>query len=203
PLQQSALAAWVNNGGVLTVGTGPDAGSTLAGLPSDLLPATPDGSFTLRSLGNMSGFFGAASDQPGPWLAAKLKGGDGAGVAADESEPLLVVSRHGKGTVFMFALSLTRKPLQGWDGLDAVWGYLLSYVPVPVSVFSSYYRQDYGWGRVPREVLTRGGNGAGPDAQLLLLALVGFAIIVGPSNLLVLTRRGRRERRLRSVPLLP
>jgi hypothetical protein len=201
-LQQTALTAWVDNGGVLTIGTGPSGDGTLAGLPADLLPATPDGSFTLRSLGSMSSFFGASGDQPGPWLATKLKVGDGTVVVADESQPLLVVGRRGKGTVFLLALSLTQKPLQGWDGLDAFWGYVLSYVPVPSSVFSSFFRQDYGWGRTPREALTRGGNGAGPDAQALLLALVLFAIVVGPINLLIFSRLGRRELTLVTVPLL-
>jgi hypothetical protein len=200
--QQTALTAWVDSGGVLTIGTGPAGEGTLAGLPSDLLPATPDGSFTLRSLASMTNYFGASNDEPGPWLATKLKVGDGSVVVADESQPLLVVGRHGKGAVFMLALSLTQRPLQGWDGLDSFWGYVLAYVPVPVSVFSSFFRQDYGWGRTPREVLSRGGNGAGPDAQALLLGLFVFALVVGPLNLFLFSRLGRRELTLLTVPFL-
>ncbi len=201
-LQQSALSSWVDSGGVLTIGTGPNGASTVAGLPPDLLPASVAGTVSLPSLASLADYFGAASDPSGPWLIANLKLGSGAVVVSDESQPLLVVSRHGKGTVFMLALSLTQKPLRGWDGLDRFWGYVFSYVPVTTPVFSQYYRQDFGWGRTPREALTRGGGEAGPEAQTLLLGLVAFGVVVGPLNYLVLSRLRRRELALATIPLL-
>lgn len=201
-LQQSALTSWVNNGGVLTIGTGPSGASTVAGLPPDLLPASVDGTVAMRSMTGLASYFGATADQSGPWLIAGLKLNDGVVVVSDESQPLMVVGRRGKGAVFMLALSLTQKPLRGWDGFDRMWTYVLAYVPVPVSLFSSYFRQDYGWGRMPREALVRGGSGSGPESQTLLAGLLLFGLLIGPINLLVLSRLGRRELAMLTVPLL-
>jgi hypothetical protein len=200
--QQMALATWVDNGGILTVGTGPSGASTVAGLPPDLLPATVDGTAPLRSLTGLSDYFGATPDPNGPWLAANLKLTDGAPIVSDDSQPILVVARRGKGAVFMVSLSLAQPPLRGWDGTDHIWSYILGYVPIPASVFSSYYRQGYGWGRVPRSVLTQGGGSARPESKLLLLGLLLFGLVIGPINYLVLSRLGRRDLAMVTIPVL-
>jgi hypothetical protein len=204
-LQQSALASWVDNGGVLTVGTGPTAGATLAGLPPDMLPARADGTVALRSLTSLAGYFGgsanAGGDPTGPWLMANLKVNDGVAIVSDESQPLVVVGRRGKGAIFMLSLSLTEKPLRGWDGLDHIWNYILSYVPASNAILSAYSRPDFGWGRVPREALIQGSTGTGPEAQRLILGLILFGLLVGPVNFLALSHLRRRELTLLTVPI--
>jgi hypothetical protein len=200
-LQQSALSSWVSNGGVLTIGTGPNGATTLTGLPKDLLPASIDGTVSLRSLTGFANFFSGSADPTGPWLMANLKVVDGAVLAADENQPLVVVGRRGKGAVFMLALSPAQTPIRGWDGNDHLWSYILSFVPMPPAAISTFYRSEFGWGRVPREALTQGGTGTGPEALLLLGALVAFGLIVGPVNYLVLSRLGRRELSLVTVPV--
>jgi hypothetical protein len=201
-LQQSALSSWVGNGGVLTIGTGPNGAATLAGLPSDLLPASIDGTVSLRSLTGLANFFSGSADPTGPWLMANLKIGDGAVLASDENQPLVVVGRRGKGAVFMLALSPAQAPIRGWDGDDHLWSYILSFVPIPPAAISTLYRSEFGWGRVPREALTQGGTGSGPEAFWLLGALVLFAVVIGPVNYLVLSRLGRRELALATVPII-
>jgi hypothetical protein len=201
-LQQSALTAWVDNGGVLAVGTGADGLATTVGLPASLLPATVHGTAPLQSLSGFTNFFGAGANAAGPWLVSGLKTTDGNVVVADESQPLLVAARRGKGVVFMLALSLTQPPLRGWNGLNHLWSYLLSYVPAQTSIFAAYYRQQYGWGQVPRSVLTQGGSGAGPSAQRLWLALILFGVIAGPVNFLALSRLRRRDLALVTLPVL-
>lgn len=201
-LQQSALSTWVDNGGVLAVGTGASGGGTLAGLPPSLLPARMDGTVAVRSLSSLASYFGGTADPNGPWLAANLKLTDGVPVVSDESQPLVVAGHRGKGAVFLSAFSFTQKPLRGWNGLDHLWSYVLSYVPIQASVFNSYYRQEYGWGRIPREALIQSPVGTDADSRRLLLGLIAFALLVGPINFLVLARLGRRELVLLSVPIL-
>ena len=201
-LQQSALRSWVDDGGVLTVGTGEQAQPTIAGLPPDLLPASIEGTVSLRSLAGLGSFFGGSDTPTGPWLMANLKVGDGTTIASDENQPLVVVARRGKGTVFMLALSPGKSPIKDWAGNEHLWSYIFSFVPIPPSVISTFYRSEFGWGRVPREALTQGGTGSGPEALILLGALIIFGVLVGPVNYLVLSRLGRRELALLSVPLL-
>lgn len=202
PLQQSALTAWVSEGGVLTIGTGPQGAAVLEGLPRDLLPARLDGTVPIRSLTSLASYLGVPADPAGPWLAGNLKLTEGSVLVADESQPLVVVGRRGRGAVFMVALSLTQKPLRGWSGLDRFWVYVLSYARLPDSSFAAYYRQDFGWGRLPREVLIRGGGIAGPESWRFLLGLLLFALLVGPGNLLILSRLGRRDLALLTAPAL-
>ncbi|HLZ07995.1 MAG TPA: hypothetical protein VKT80_05360, partial [Chloroflexota bacterium] len=61
-LQQSALSSWVGNGGVLTIGTGPNGAATLTGLPTDLLPASLEGTVSLQSMSGLNSFFSGSSD---------------------------------------------------------------------------------------------------------------------------------------------
>lgn len=203
PSQQAALTSWVDNGGVLAVGTGAAGAGTIEGLPSSLLPARMIGTTPIQSLAGLANYVGApALQSSGPWLAANLQVTDGFTLASDERQPLLVAARRGKGAVFMLALSPTETPLRGWSGLDRIWTYVLSYVPPSPSLFSSYYPQDTGWGQLPRDALVEAGGVAGPSAQQLLWGLIAFAVLVGPVSLLALTRLGRRELVLFSIPLL-
>ncbi|MGH2460310.1 MAG: hypothetical protein ACRDIY_15750, partial [Chloroflexota bacterium] len=202
PLQQSALTSWVDDGGILTVGTGPTGSSTVDGLPSDLLPAKLDGTAPVHSLDSLSGYLGVSPGTTGPWLAGNLKVTDGTVTVADESQPLIVVGKRGKGAVFMLALSLTQKPLRGWSGLDHLWTYILSFAPAPRSAFVSFIGQDSGWGRAPRDVLIHGGSAANPDTRRLIAGLILFTILIGPVNYLVLARLGRRDLALLTMPLL-
>lgn len=200
--QRSALTSWVEAGGILTIGTGATGASTVAGLPTNLLPAKLDGTAPIHSLGSLADYLGAPSDSTGPWLAANLKATDGTVVVADESQPLLIVARRGKGAVFMLALSLTQQPLRGWAGFDHLWRYILSYAPAPDSAYTSYLGDEGGWGRAPREVLMQGGSAGGPASQQLLFGLILFGLLVGPVNFLVLSRLGRRDLALLTVPAL-
>ena len=202
PLQQSALTSWVDDGGILTVGTGPTGSGTVDGLPSDLLPAKLDGTAPVHSLDSLSGFLGVPSGTTGPWLVGNLKVTDGSVAVSDESQPLVVVGRRGRGTVFMLSLSLTQKPLRGWSGLNRLWVYMLSYARAPQSTLVSYFGQDSGWGRAPRDVLIHGGSASNPDSQRLMMGLVLFAILIGPVNYLILSRLGRRELALLTIPAL-
>ncbi|MBX6770441.1 MAG: hypothetical protein IRY83_01835 [Chloroflexi bacterium] len=202
PLQQSALTSWVNDGGILTIGTGPNGASTLDGLPPALLPARLDGTTPLRSLSGLASYVGVPNEPGGPWLVGNLKVTDGVVVAADESQPVLVVGKRGRGAVFMLALSLTQRPLRGWNGMDRLWASILSYSRVPESTFASYFRQEVGWGRLPREVLIRSASASSPETRRLLLGLILFALVAGPVNYLVLSRLKRRELALVTVPVL-
>lgn len=202
PVQRSALSAWVYGGGVLTVGTGPNGAGTVDGLPADLLPARLTGTAASHSLQSLADYVGVPAPSAGPWLVGNLKVTDGVVVAADESQPLVVVGRRGKGAVFMLALSLAQRPLRGWSGTDRLWLRILSYVRPPQAAYVSYFGSQAGWGRMPREVLIRGGSLSGTDSRRLLIGLLLFTVVVGPLNLLVFSRLGRRELTLLTTPLL-
>ncbi|HUX85474.1 MAG TPA: hypothetical protein VMW65_00605, partial [Chloroflexota bacterium] len=201
PSQATALSAWVEDGGVLAIGTGATGAATVAGLPSGLLPARLQGTVPIRSLSGLGDYLGVQSNQAGPWLAASLRVTDGTIVAADENQPLLVAGRRGKGAVFMLALSPTENPLRGWSGLNQLWTYIFSYVPA-APVFTSFYRQGAEWGQLPRDALIQSGSGLDPNAQRLLFGVGLFALVVGPLSFLLLSRFGRRDLMLWSVPLL-
>ncbi|HVC33082.1 MAG TPA: hypothetical protein VNL16_06190, partial [Chloroflexota bacterium] len=201
-LQQSALTAWVNDGGILTIGTGPTGAGALDGLPPALLPAKLDGTAPVHSLESLAGYLGVPSESGGPWLVGNLKVTDGTVAVADENQPLVVVGRRGKGAVFMLAMSLTQKPLRGWSGLDRLWVYILSYTRLPDSSTLTYTGPDTTWGRAPRDVLIRGGGAASPETQRLLFGLVLFGLLIGPGNYLVLSRFGRRELALLTIPVM-
>ncbi len=201
PSQSSALTGWVEEGGVLAIGTGATGAATVAGLPSDLLPARIQGTGPVSSLAGLANYLGVQANQTGPWLAAKLQVTSGTVVAADENQPLLVAGRRGKGAVFMLALSPTENPLRGWAGASQLWTYILSYVPASPP-FASFFTPGAEWGQFPRDALIQAGSGLDPNAKRLILAMALFALVIGPLNFLLLSHFGRRDLMLWSVPVL-
>jgi hypothetical protein len=199
--QRDALRTWVANGGLLVVGGGASWQRTLAGLPTELLPARVTGMATVDSLANLGDFGRHPFPDGGQYLASQAIVTDGNPVVEQSGVPLIVSARRGLGTVFFLALDPSTEPLRSWPGSVNLWRYVLSHVATNATLAPGGTTPFLGWGRVPRNAMVDIAPINPPSPIPFAVLLLGFALVVGPGNYLLLCRVGQPTWALVTLPL--
>ncbi len=207
--QWRAIEGWASSGGILVFAGGPNSRKTLAGVPASLLPVEVDGTAT-SSLAALGAF--AGKDGPsGTATISRVKAKFGATVqAAQDGQPLLVEKGLGSGHVLFFAADLTLAPMADWAGNIALWAKLASQnLPIQALTTNAVVMKGgppmtgglrvssslaYGLRNLPMLDL--------PSLKVLGALLLGYVLLIGPLNYLVLRRLDRRELAWLTVPLL-
>ena len=193
PAQLSALATWINRGGVLIEVGGLAWQRTLGGLPSDLLPIAVQNTSTLpagtpllppdqQTATRDSILISAAT------LAQQGGSGGGSGLAGESvlasgTTPLVVQVRRGQGVICYLAFDPTQPPLLNQSSTSTLWGQILLRTLGDRLLLSSA-APHYPGG--PGAILARGGIlpilQPGISFAILLLALlfITYALVLGP-----------------------
>jgi hypothetical protein len=200
--QRDALTSWVYGGGLLVVIGGPTWQKTFSALPPDLLPVKANGLVSLDSLDGLTEIGGEPIKDAGPWLVSQAALGDGNTAVEQDGVPLVAAARRGSGTVLYLAMDPTAEPLRSWAGTPRLWRYVLAHGAGGVGLSSAASGTFTGWGRIPRNAMVDISALSGPTPGLMMLALVVFAVIVGPLNYLFLLRFGRPGWSVVTIPLL-
>lgn len=186
PEQSANLRHWLESGGVLIVGGGSGWQQSLALLPSDLLPVRVQGVETipagdLAPLGlsflEESEYTIAVGENLGEVLIPSVGG-----------KPLLVAKKVGKGTVLWSALDLESAPLLNASNSEAYWQKLFLLRPVERIPFINKQLTNQLLNGISQDSLT---SSLSPGKVFLLL--LGYIVLVGPVNWLVLRKIDRRE----------
>ncbi len=201
--QRRSIERWVTDGGRLVVMGGPDWQARTAAF-TDLLPMS-----TLASVDDVSG------DPVAEWAGA----GDGAVeaetvssgtlgaearalITADDGTVLASMRPLGGGRVVLIGGDMATPAYRAWDGAPGFWARIL-----PTDALLEQF-----WGAgVPRQdEITSAMTGAletlpaleVPPAELLLVVIVGYILLIGPISYLVLRRVDRRELAWVTAPIL-
>jgi hypothetical protein len=192
--QAEAIRQWVALGGQLVVVGGAGVGRTLAGLPMALQPATasapeampPD---LIQALDLTKPL------PPGEIRGAGLSVGSGAKLMiGTETHPVLVGRPYGVGAVAVLAVQPGEGPLESWAGNPALWR--RTSVDRPASSWS-HAAPSAG---VMTSGFGLGGERALPSGGGMALLILGFIVLVGPFNYLVLRRRQRLDLAWLTIP---
>lgn len=204
--QVSMLESWVDNGGVLIIGTGPAAEHLYAGFPVKLKPFEFRGSAAIEDLSALAEYAMGSAKQAmkdnkneqviappdGSLQVMKMDTGDGEVLLEQDSIPLLLMKRTGLGIVAAMAFNPGLEPIYGWDGQEAMWKRFLnelaaslnaataaaSTVTGYISSFESFARQ------VPVDKL--------PPFKTLFLILGIYVLFIGPVLYIILKKKDRR-----------
>ena len=206
--QQSALADYAAQGGSLVLGAGPDWSRTLGGIPAALLPLSPQAVATLPS----SAALGAAG--PVQAVTGAIQGGDA--WLVEGAQPLLLEKPVGSGQVELATFDFAQAGAGGWTGYGAVLRQLLVR-----TLLSQPETGNQGWiggglGLPPgiggfslyqRSGAVSGVLGSLPALDLPSFALtgaltLGYLLLVGPVNFLVLGALRRRALAWLTLPLI-
>lgn len=188
-----AMRAWLSSGGTLIVVGGTVGGAALTAFPGDLLPYRPT-AVVDTSTADLERLLGAlpAGALPSPALSGPLERGtslaDVGGSVIAARTPL------GRGTVVLVGVDLGLSWLAGTPTASAFWGRLLpssSHTDPFANADESYLVNALG--NLPAVQLPRFND--------LLLLIVGYLVVIGPLNYLLLKRRDRREWAWITMPL--
>jgi hypothetical protein len=201
--QRRALERWIGDGGQLIVLGGGDWQSRTAAF-ADLLP--------LENLAGVddvpqAAFAAWAGEAEAPVASATVSTGDlrdGATplVTTDEGAILMSMRPVGAGRVILIGSDLATDEYRGWTGAPRLWTRLL---PTNAAL-----EQFFG-GEFPiRQEMENSMSGAlstlpaldVPPAELLLIVIVAYILLIGPVSYFVLRRVDRRELAWVTAPLL-
>lgn len=200
--QRRAIARWVTAGGQLVVVGGPDWQARTAGF-ADLLPladlAATDG-VAQAALADWAGA-DAPPAETGTISSGELRDDARALIRADDGTILASMRNVGSGRVIFLGPDFATAEFRTWDGSYAVWSRLLP--------SGAVLEQFFGGFPIAEEAENAMGTALGsipslevPPAELLLVIIVGYILLIGPISYLVLRRIDRRELAWVSAPVL-
>ena len=192
--QMDALRGWIAGGGVLIIAGGTAGIGTLSAFPDDLIPYRPDATVTVAptSIGGLVGALPAdATDLPA------YGGALGAGRALAMSGDRVVAGDldYGSGSVTILGFDPTTAWLAASRDIEAMWQRFLPARTAGGPVITGDDSQLV-------NAVSQLASLALPPIGGLLALLVGYILLIGPINYLVLKRLDRRELAWVTMPVL-
>jgi len=199
--QRRSMERWVAGGGQLIVLGGPDWQARTAAFTA-LLPVQSLSAADQVPLADLARWAGAAPPAEGAALTAAsgaLRPG-AMGLDADE-RPLLSVATTGAGRVIYVAVDLATPAFRGWGGAATFWTRLLPDDRASAQFGGGVKGDDQVAGQMV-QALSFIPSLEVPPAELLLLMIVGYILLIGPVSYVVLRRMDRRELAWVTAPAL-
>ncbi len=197
--QRGALADWVAAGGHLIAVGGSSWQATAAGI-AEMLPFTPQETGSIPSLQALSAWVRADAeslDDAATAALGELK--DGADILAAHADgaPILIRGVFGSGTVDYLTVDPNSAPMRGWSGLSDLWFALMTSTAPPVG----WSMGITDWDQAVSAAQIFPGLDALPDILPLCGFLLGYILLIGPINYIVLKRINRREWAWVTIPV--
>ncbi len=201
--QRRSLERWVAGGGQLVVIGGADW-QTRAAVFTNLLPLENLSASDNVDQAELAAWVGAdAADVATATVASGSPRSDARVlVAADDETPLVSMRPIGAGRVLLLGADLAADAYRGWPGSAQLWARLLP---------STIVTEGFLGGQMPDREQAAGSMAQAlntlpalevPPAELLLLVIVAYIVLIGPVSYLVLTRLDRRELAWVTAPIL-
>ncbi|MGH2417064.1 MAG: hypothetical protein ACRDFY_01895, partial [Candidatus Limnocylindria bacterium] len=200
--QRRAMARWVASGGQLLVVGGPDWQARTAGF-ADLLPLDDLAAVDAVSHASLAAWSGAESapQQTATIATGSLRDGSRALIRAEDDTILASMRAIGAGRVILLGTDFATDAYRGWEGSPRLWARLLP--------TGALLEQFFGGFPVAEEAANAMGTALSnlpslevPPAELLLVVIVGYILLIGPISYIVLRRMDRRELAWVTAPLL-
>ncbi|MDK2902134.1 MAG: hypothetical protein PWQ93_53 [Clostridiales bacterium] len=205
--QIDALNVWIEDEGLLIVGTGPNGQKVLRGLTDKVIPLRPGKIVSVAEIPILDTVSGVKNYNDVPFQLMDIEM-DGADEVVKEGDNCIIAKqRKGAGYIFISAFDLGIEPITGWAGSQALWDNLLteqlglqktSYMVNPNLQISN--KQNKYWG--VRQALQNIKAMDIPPINGLMILLLIYLAVIGPVNYLVLKRFDKREWMWLTIPLL-
>jgi hypothetical protein len=203
PEQADALNAWLQNGGVLIIGTGLNGKRTLDGLSGSILPFAAGDIKEFASVNLLEEFTEQQISSQAPLQIMDIDVQDGKVLLGNEEDSLVWMFQKGKGTVFVSAFDLGTEPMLSWAGNRMLWEKLLSENLDPDT--ASYLRNPIEKGQMRASLADVLGNIEAmemPSVMLILFLFLFYLALAGPLNYIFLKKIDKREWAWVTIPAL-
>jgi hypothetical protein len=199
--QRRSIERWVANGGQLVVIGGPDWQARTEGF-ADILPLEGLAAVDDVDQGPLASWAGAdaTATEATTVSTGTLREGARGLIRAEDDTILASMRPLGGGRVILVGTDMATEAYRGWEGSPRLWARLLP--------TSGALEQFFG-GFPPEESQNAMGTALGnlpslevPPAELLLVVIVAYILLIGPISYIVLRRMDRRELAWVTAPLL-
>lgn len=202
--ERRSIERWVAAGGQLVVVGGPDWQARTAAF-ADLLPVEDLTAVDDADLASLAAWAGAeqAPTEGGSDSSASGSLRPGAvALAGDAAAPLLSMVARGAGRVIYVSVDMATESYRGWDGGPALWARLLPTNVALEEFFGGGFPIEEETANVMSQALGNLPSLEVPPAELLLLVIIGYIVLIGPASYILLRRMDRRELAWLTAPLL-
>jgi hypothetical protein len=199
--QRRSIERWVGSGGQLVIVGGADWQARTAGfadiLPLDGITAVDD--VPHASLASWAGADDAAAEA-GTISSGTLRDGARALIRAGDGTILASMRPVGGGRVILLGTDLATEAYRGWEGSPRLWARLLPTTGALEEFFGGFPPEDAQ--NAMGTALSNLPSLEVPPAELLLVVIVAYILLIGPISYVVLRRIDRRELAWVTAPLL-
>lgn len=198
--QYATLKNWVNEGGLLLIGTGDTYSKTLSGFKDDFLSIKSDGTMNLstRALYNLAGDSAAT---PMKINVLKNKINNGTSVISENGIDLVQKVEKGKGTIALAAFDFGLNPISDWQ-LKSVFVNKLFEQTAPKIYTSNRHRSGNIMNDEGRINLNNIAELSVPSATKMAILFLVYIVLVSLINYVILKKIDRRELMWITVPVL-
>lgn len=197
-----AIKAWVSDGGMLLVGTGPSYSKTLAIFKDDFISGEIGDVKTISTNQLYKLAQGGASGEAMQISALNMNIKGSSPVVADGNMPLVVKMDKGSGSVAVAAFDFGLEPLSSWVGRSSFSEKLMQklmpgmynnpYFMKDIYMNNNIYAIDNSLRNIPELPKAKTSN--------LFILLISYILIVAPISYLVLKKLDKREWMWLTVP---
>jgi hypothetical protein len=199
--QIQALKNWTEQGGMLFIGTGPNARKIFSGLSHNITPFKIEGAKTIPMPQSIGDFIEKGIPQ-GDLNIVTGTAGDGSVILQNADLPLAVVYQKGEGYITLLTYDPSLSPFSGWDNSKILWQKLIIETDRQgkkdraVQELDSYKRQFANY----EHLASRVPETQAPPFKFLLIVVGIYIIIAGPCIYLFLKWRDKRDLNWLAVP---
>ncbi|MDF2519862.1 MAG: hypothetical protein K0R84_490 [Clostridia bacterium] len=199
-----ALKAWVVDGGMLLVGTGPSQNKTLAMFKDDFITGEIGEVSTITTDELYSIAQGSSSGENMQISVLNMTLKDAVPIVQEGETPLIVSIKRGSGSVSVAAFDFGLEPLAGWVGRSSFSEKLMQrllpniysnpYFDKGMYMMNNMYAIDNSLRNIPELPKTNTRN--------LLIVLAAYILVVAPISYFVLKKLDKREWMWVTVPAI-
>ncbi|HHY83739.1 MAG TPA: hypothetical protein GX505_13830 [Clostridiales bacterium] len=203
PEQLDILNDWLEDGGVLIVGTGVNGKRTLSGLSGSILPILTGELGELGSPALLEELTGREVLSTAPLQVMDIRAEKIRVLLGDEETGLVWGMQKGRGTVFISAFDLGTEPILSWTGSKLLWENLLAQnlSSSAAARLSNPYEYNQGTDSLA-EALGNIDAMEMPSVMLILFLFLFYLALVGPINYSFLKKIDKREWSWVTIPVL-
>lgn len=198
--QYNTLKRWVEQGGFLVIGTGPNGSKTLSAFKDDFLTGERGGLVSIpgNKLGEMVG-----GDFQKTLDVMDIKLAQGKAVIEQDGTALAQYVNKGKGRVLLLSFDMGLEPLSSWN-MNRTLMEALVHRTAP-AVYSGQYLEKYLFAGRNNQYLIEGALMTIPELplpsyKLIIMIFIVYILLAAPVSYILLKKRDRRELMWAVVP---
>ncbi|HCT65363.1 MAG TPA: hypothetical protein DIC60_08915 [Lachnospiraceae bacterium] len=195
--QKNAIAKWVDEGGMLILGTGANAKKVLSGL-KDITTFTVSDAVSQVGLKNIGGILAKDLSNLSGLTISDVKMENSTSLLQEDGKIITSSAKVGNGMVILHNFDLGKSPVADVGNMEVLLRTI--YEKQNASIFKHSYKEDYKYNPAS-DMAGRMMPEKGSMMNIIFIIIVGYVIFIGPVLYLVLKKKDKRERGWVIIPI--